>query len=509
MGDVVLEMRDICKSFPGVRANKSVNLTLHRGEVLALLGENGAGKTTLMNILYGYYQPDSGDIILNGKKQEFPTPRAAIRAGIGMVHQHFMLVPVFSALENIVLGLDLDKGVRLEHSYYSRKISETAAQYGLSVQLDKKIRDLSVGEQQRIEILKALYREADILILDEPTSVLTPQESEDLFRMLRKFRDAGKSIIFISHKMEEIMNFSDRITVLRQGENAGGFIRKEVCVQELAECMVGHDVQCVKNVDDQKNNNVLVRIEDIHVGGKRNAELIKGVNLEIREGEILGLAGIDGNGQTELAEALLGLRTITQGRILFQGKDITNASTEDLLDLGIGHIPADRKVQGLVLEYSIEENLVLHKIAHPSYSRKGIVKSHAIAENAENLIEEFDIRPPFRKNKVQTLSGGNQQKTVVAREFSHNPVFLVAVNPIRGIDLKATMFIHKKLIEKKHEGACILLISTDLEEILDISDRVAVIHHGEITGILDTGAASAAEIGLLMTGVRKPQGENA
>ena len=507
MKDVILQANRICKSFPGVRANHNIDLTLYQGEVLALLGENGAGKSTLMNILYGFYQPDSGEILIRGKQVTIDSPSRAIELGIGMVHQHFMLVPVFTVLENIILGLDLKKGLFVDQKRCRKELNELSEQYGLSIDLDKKVADLSIGEQQRVEILKTLYRKVDILILDEPTAVLTPQESEDLFRVLHRFRESGKSILFISHKMDELMQFSDRIVVLRAGESVGEFQTKDTSIEALASCMVGRQVHFVKNTAPRQQAPVQVVVEDLHVDDSRGVEAVRGVSLELAQGEILGLAGVDGNGQSELAEALMGLRQVKSGRIVFQGKDVANQPTRKLQEAGFAHIPADRKAQGLVPDYSVAQNLVLSDIHSSTFSHWGFIRHRSVSKHAEQMIQEYDIRPPLQKQQVKHLSGGNQQKVIIAREFDKAPHFLVAVNPIRGVDICATEFIHHKLTEQKQAGTSILLISTDLEEIMDISDRIAVIFHGKIVGIVDPRTTSREEIGLMMTGIAKQEGE--
>ncbi len=507
MSDVVLETRDICKTFPGVRANHNINLQLRRGEVLALLGENGAGKSTLMNILYGFYTPDSGQILVNGNEVVFQNPKEAIRCGIGMVHQHFMLIPVFSVLENIVLGLDLGKGVMLNSGKYRKEILALSETYGIPVQLDAKVAELSIGEQQRVEIVKTLFRQAEILILDEPTAVLTPQESEDLFKVLECFKKAGKSILFISHKMDELMSFSDRIAVLRDGEMVGEFVTRETDINQLAQCMVGREVEFVKNRNTAPPKAPQVVVKNLCAQDRRGVQVLKGIEFEIGEGEILGLAGIDGNGQAELAETLMGLRKAEQGEIFFRGEDLAGCETRELFNKGFGHIPADRKRQGLVLEYTVADNLVLEDIASPRFSAKGFLRHKEILSHAKQAIQEYNIRPPYPENRAMGLSGGNQQKVIAAREFEKKPRFLIAVNPIRGIDISATEFIHKKLLAQKQEGASILLISTDLEEIFNLSDRIAVICHGKIVGVVKPSEATAEQVGLMMTGCEMQRGD--
>lgn len=501
MSNYVLEMKNICKVFPGVRANHNVNLELRKGEVLALLGENGAGKSVLMSILHGFYHPDAGEIILDGKKVTFSNPRDAIDHGIGMIHQHFMLVPVFTALENIVLGLDLNKTPVLHMEQYRKEVQAIMEHYQLFVDLDAKISTLSVGEQQRVEIIKTLYRKADILILDEPTAVLTPQESLGLFKIIETFKADGKSIIFISHKMDELMEFSDRITILRHGEVITTVNTSETSIQELASLMVGHSVHFIKNEPAPISPEVRIKIDNVSAVDYRGIEVVKNVSFDIHRGEILAIAGIDGNGQNELSEALMGVRPITNGSMCFDGEEFSKYSIKELQAKGFGYVPPDRKDQGLVLDYSIANNLILDENQAPKYSKFGFLRHKEITKAAKQLVERFDIRPANHEALAKGLSGGNQQKIIIARVFTRNPAFLVAVNPIRGIDINATEFIHHQLLDLKEQGASILLISTDLEEVFAISDRIAVMCHGEIVGICPTAEATNEKIGLMMTGI--------
>ena len=503
MGKVILEMRNICKTFPGVRANHNVCIDLREGEVLALLGENGAGKSVLMSILDGFYQPDSGEIYIDGRQVRLTSPQAAIARGIGMIHQHFMLIPVFTALENIILGLELKGDPFLRREAYRSRVQEIIDRYGLAVDLDKRVADMSVGEQQRVEIVKTLFRSASILILDEPTAVLTPGESRDLFRVIKQFQADGKSVIFISHKMDELMEFSDRITILRQGEVITTFDTAQTSIKELASTMVGGDVQWAQNVHEKTAGDIRLRLEDVCIRDQREVEIVKHVSLEVRAGEILAVAGIDGNGQNELAEGILGLRHITSGRIYADGEDITNASVKSLLERGFGFVPPDRKSQGLVLDFSIRDNLLLEEMDRPAYSSRGFLRHREILRFAKELIGKFDIRPANPDALVKNCSGGNQQKVIVARVFSRRPRVLVAVNPVRGIDINATEFIHRRLLEQRKDGACIIVVSTDLDEVFSISDRIAVICQGELMGVCDAAAVTPEDIGLMMTGVRK------
>lgn len=499
--ELILKMQDIHKTFPGVKANDGVSIELHRGEVLALLGENGSGKSTLMNILYGFYKPDSGRIFVKGKEIRITSPKVAIENGIGMIHQHFMLVPVFTALENIILGLDLNHGLRLHQEKYRKDVQAVSEKYGLNIDLDKKISDMSVGEQQKVEIIKCLFRKAEILVLDEPTAVLTPQESEDLFQIMRRYVADGKSVIFISHKMDELMEFSDRITILRAGKLITTFQTKETSIVELASAMVGHKVEFLKNQAQDVKTPVMVSVEGLRASDNRGVEVLKGVDLHIREGEILGIAGIDGNGQNELSEALLGLRHVTAGKVTFAGKEITNADVNTLREAGIGYVPPDRKIQGLVLDMSIRENLIIDEVDWEQFSSGPFLKLGRIKKYAQEMVDEFDIRPALPEQKAGALSGGNQQKVIIARVFNKQPKFLVAVNPIRGIDINAAEFVHRKILELKKAGASILLISTDLEEIFNISDRIAVICDGRIIGEGKTGDLTVEQVGLMMTGM--------
>ena len=505
MSEIVLRMEEIEKSFPGVKANDKISIDLKRGEVLALLGENGSGKSTLMNILYGFYKADSGRIFINDQELRITSPKVAIDHGIGMIHQHFMLVPVFTALDNIILGYDMKKGVRLNREHYRKSIQEISDKYGLTIDLDKKIADMSVGEQQKVEIVKCLFRNAEILILDEPTAVLTPQESDDLFQIMRRYVSDGKSVIFISHKMDELIGFSDRIVILRAGKKITTYETKDTSVKELASAMVGHDVEFYRNDSDEVTTEKKVEIKNLKVRDHRGVEVLKGVSLDIREGEILGLAGIDGNGQSELSEALMGLREIAEGSVSFEGKDITNQNVNLLREAGIGYVPPDRKRQGLVTDLSIRENLIIDEMDRPEYSKGPFLKLSAIRKETDEQVKEYDVRPANADLTAGSLSGGNQQKVIIARVFRKAPKFLVAVNPIRGIDINAAEFVHKKLLDLKASGSSILLISTDLEEIFDISDRIAVICDGRIIGVEQKKKLTVPEVGLMMTGMRKEE----
>lgn len=489
-----LHMKDIVKTFGTVRANDHVTLTVEKGTVHALLGENGAGKSTLMKILYGLYRPDSGDIFLRGRKVEISSPRNAIDLGIGMIHQHFMLIPSFTVLENVILGLPLSPHVA------RRKVEETYEQFGLSIDLDARVEDLAVGAQQRTEILKALFRGADLLIMDEPTSVLTPQESDDLFRMIRQFVRQGCTIVFITHKLNEVMDICDRITVLRDGRAVATLDRKESELRLLSRLMVGREVFLDIRKKPKEPGEPVLTIEDLCLKEKAGKPRLDNVNLKIRAGEIVGIAGVDGNGQQELVDCIIGVRRPTSGRVLFYETDIVTASTKDLIRKGLAHIPANRITQGLVLNFSIEENLITETYDEPHFRRRGLLDHGAVRKYAEQVIADYDVRALGPQIKVSHLSGGNQQKVVVGRELSRSPSFILAVQPTWGLDVGACEYVREQLLRRRDEGAAILLISTDLEEVRALSDKIAVIFEGRIMACLDPEVATLEEIGLLMAG---------
>ncbi len=502
----VLELRNITKRFPGVLANDHINLTLEEGEIHALLGENGAGKTTLMNILYGLYTADEGEIYVRGRKAEIHTPSDAIALGIGMVHQHFMLVPVMTVTENIMLGAEYTRlGPFLDKRAASEHIRKLSQQYGLEVDPDAYIKDLPVGIQQRVEILKLLYRKADILILDEPTAVLTPQEVEELFDIIRSLVAQGNSVIFISHKLKEVMTIADRITVLRRGRVVGTTRPEETNEQALAAMMVGRAVQLVVEKKPATPGEVVLSIDDLHVLDERGEPAVRGVTLELRAGEILGIAGVQGNGQTELVEAVTGLRSPIKGTIRIKNADTTWASSRQFFEQGAAHVPEDRQRDGLVLSYPVRDNLVLNVYYKPPFARGFLVQEEAIEKNARRLVQEFDIRTPSIYTPVANLSGGNQQKVIVAREFSRPIDVLVASQPTRGLDVGSIEYIHKRLVQKRDEGCAILLISSELDEIMALSDRIAVMYEGQIIDILPAEQATREKLGLLMAGVRPDQ----
>jgi general nucleoside transport system ATP-binding protein len=500
--DLVLEMRGIRKEFPGVVANDDVSFDVRRGEVHALLGENGAGKSTLMNILYGLYRPDGGEIRLGGKAVSFSSAREAIEAGIGMVHQHFMLIPVMTVAENIVLGTEPHKGLLLDEAVADRRVADMAKTFHFAVDPDALVEDISVGQQQRVEIMKALYRNADILILDEPTAVLTPQEASDLFEILRTLQREGLSIIFISHKLNEVLEIADRITVLRRGKTIETVARAGATEASLAKAMVGREVLLRVKKEAAQPGDVLLKVQDLRVRDDRGIEKVRGVSFDVRAGEIVGIAGVDGNGQTELIDALTGLQRIESGAVNIAGRELSHPDARTALDAGIGHIPEDRQRRGLVLEYSIAENIALHDYAKPPTARYGWLFPRRMVERARNLIREFDVRGGGPFTRAGGLSGGNQQKLVAAREIDRDPKVLIAAQPTRGLDVGAIEYLHRRLVSERDEGRAILLVSLELEEILSLSDRILVMYEGEIVGE-HTGEVSEEEIGLEMLGGRE------
>jgi general nucleoside transport system ATP-binding protein len=495
----LLELSGITKRFPGVVANDHVDFDLVQGEVHALLGENGAGKSTLMSILYGLYHPDEGEIRLNGTPLRIDSPHVAIDNGIGMVHQHFMLIPVMSVAENIVLGVEPHRGPFLDLDAAEERVRDLSKQFGLAVRPEARIDSISVGMQQRVEILKALYRGAEILILDEPTAVLTPQEAEELFAIVRSLQAEGKSIIFISHKLNEVLQIADRITTLRFGKQVGTVPRAGATQESLARMMVGREVVLRVEKPPAQPGEVLLSAENLVVEDDRGLEACRGVSLEVRAGEIVGIAGVDGNGQSELIDALTGLRQPASGRIVVGGKDVTNASARDVLDNGIGHIPEDRQRRGLVLDFSLAENLALHDYRTPPESRFGWLFPRRLVERARRLLKEFDVRGGGPQTAAAALSGGNQQKVVVAREVSRDPRVLVAAQPTRGLDVGAIEFVHRRLVTERDEGRAIMLVSFELEEILSLSDRILVVYEGRIVGEYPPDV-SEEDLGFAMTG---------
>ena len=500
--ELVLEMRGIRKEFPGVVANDDVTLDVRRGEVHALLGENGAGKSTLMNILYGLYHPDAGEILLQGKHITFGSARDAIQAGIGMVHQHFMLIPVMTVAENIVLGVEPSNHLLLDERGAEKRVRELSTRFGLAVDPTALVSDITVGQQQRVEILKALYRGADVLILDEPTAVLTPQEANELFAIVNSLKADGKSIIFISHKLNEVLEIADRITVLRRGKTIETVPREGATEQSLAKAMVGRDVLLRVEKAAATPGDVMLSVEDLHVVDERGIEKVRGVSFEVRTGEVVGIAGVDGNGQSELIDAITGLAKIQRGKVRVAGQEVQGVGARGMLDAGVGHIPEDRQRRGLVLEFSIAENIALHDYGRPPDSRWGWLFPGRLAERARRLIREFDVRGGGALTPAGGLSGGNQQKVVVAREIERDPKILIAAQPTRGLDVGAIEYLHRRIVTERDEGRAVLLLSLELEEILSLSDRVLVIYEGEIVGE-HTGDVSEDEIGLEMLGAKE------
>ena len=498
----LLELKGITKRFPGVVANDHVDFELVKGEVHALLGENGAGKSTLMNILYGLYHPDEGEVRLNGEHVTIDSPRAAIDLGIGMVHQHFMLIPVMSVAENIVLGVEPHNGPFLDIDGAEKRVRELSERFGLAVRPDARIESISVGMQQRVEILKALYRGAEILILDEPTAVLTPQEAEELFEIIRSLQAEGKSIIFISHKLGEVLAIADRVTVLRRGKTIETVPREGATEEGLARLMVGREVLLRVEKTPGEPGEPLLTVEDLRVLDERKLEAVRGISLEVRSGEIVGIAGVDGNGQSELVEAITGLRRPESGRIVAGGEDITDENARESMEAGVGHIPEDRQRRGLVLDFTLAENIALKDYAEEPDSKWGWLFPKRLLARAKKLLTEFDVRGGGPKTLAASLSGGNQQKVVVAREVSRDPRILVAAQPTRGLDVGAIEFVHRRLVAERDEGRAILLVSFELDEILSLSDRVLVVDEGRVVGE-DSPDVSEEELGIAMTGGRR------
>ena len=496
----VLELHGITKRFPGIVANDAVDFDLRPREVHALLGENGAGKSTLMNVLYGLYHPDEGEILINGKRAELGSPKAAIENGVGMVHQHFMLIPVMTVAENIVLATEPTRnGVLLDYGAAEKRVRDISTRFGLAVNPRSLVHDITVGQQQRVEILKALYRGADILVLDEPTAVLTPPQAQELFAIVRSLTEQGKSIIFISHKLNEVTDIADRITVLRRGKKIETLPAAGATEQGLARLMVGREVLLRVDKTAAEAGDPLLVVEDLRVEDDREIEQVRGVSFEVRAGEILGIAGVDGNGQTELIDAITGLRRPSAGRVTVDGQDVTQAKPRDCLDAGLGHIPEDRQRRGLVLDFSLAENIALHDYDHPPASRFGWLYPRRLVEKAAKLIREFDVRGGGPQTRAGGLSGGNQQKVILAREIDRNPRVLIAAQPTRGLDVGAIEFVHRRLVEERDEGRGVLLVSLELEEILSLSDRILVIFEGEIVGEFPPGV-SEEELGVAMIG---------
>jgi len=502
----ILELRGITKRFPGVLANDHIDLTLEPGEIHALLGENGAGKTTLMNILYGLYQPDEGQIFARGKPLVVHSPSDAIHAGVGMVHQHFMLIPVFTVTENVMLGDEtVKKAGILNRPAASDRISEISRQYNLEVDPESYVRDLPVGVQQRVEIIKLLYREADILIFDEPTAVLTPQESDELFAIMRSLTGQGKSIIFITHKLREVLDVADRITVIRRGKVVGSTTPAEADQSKLASMMVGRAVDLELERSEARFGDVVLQVENLVVADDLRQIAVDEISFDVRAGEVLGIAGVQGNGQTELVEAVTGLREPVKGTIRLENHDVTHSSPRQITELGTGHIPEDRQRDGLVLSFPVMDNLVLSSYYLKPYAEGVVINWQKVLSNAEELIEQFDIRTPGPITNVGALSGGNQQKVIVARELSRPLKLLVASQPTRGLDVGSIEYIHTQILDRRDSGIAVLLVSTELDEILQLSDRIAVMYRGKIVAVVPSVEANKAYIGLLMAGIPQEQ----
>ena len=498
--EYVIEMLNIRKEFPGVIANDNINIQVKKGEIHALLGENGAGKSTLMNVLFGLYQPEQGEIKIKGEKVNITNPNIANDLGIGMVHQHFMLVEPFTVTQNIILGSEPTKFLTVDLNEAEKEIQALSDRYGLRVDPKAKIRDISVGMQQRVEILKTLYRGADVLILDEPTAVLTPQEINELFDILQSLVDEGKSIILITHKLKEILKVCDRCTVIRKGVGIGTVEVADTSADELASLMVGRSVSFKTDKELATPGKTVLKVDQLHINDFRNVPVVKGLNLEVKENEIVGIAGIDGNGQTELIEAIAGMRKVNKGSIYLNNEAITNLPPRKITEKGIAHIPQDRHKLGLILDYSVAENIALQNYYKKPYSTNKLLRMNQINKYAERIVEEYDVRTPSIHTKARSLSGGNQQKVIIGREIDRSPDLLIAAQPTRGLDVGAIEFIHKKLIEERDKGRAVLLLSFELDEILNVSDRIVVVFDGQIVANVKPDETNEQALGLLMAG---------
>jgi ABC-type uncharacterized transport system ATPase subunit len=503
--DFVIEMLHITKEFPGIKANDDITLQLRKGEVHALLGENGAGKSTLMSVLFGLYQPEEGKILKNGKEVDIRNPNDANALGIGMVHQHFKLVECFSVLDNIILGVEPNKLGFLQKAEARKKVVALSEKYGLRVDPDALISDISVGMQQRVEILKMLYRDNEILIFDEPTAVLTPQEIDELMEIMRGFKKEGKSILFITHKLNEIMAVADRCTVLRKGKYMGTVDIKDTTKEELSRMMVGRDVQLQVDKKPAHPGDVVLDVEGVTIhNDQRKKDSVKDVTFQVHAGEIVCLAGIEGNGQTELVYGLTGLEKLSGGKITLDGKDITRESIRQRSKDGMSHIPEDRHKHGLVLDYSLENNMVLQRYWQPEFQKGGFIQSDKVREYSDKLIAQYDVRSGQGSSTiVRSMSGGNQQKAIIAREIDKDPKLLVAVQPTRGLDVGAIEYIHRQIVAQRDKGKAVLLVSLELDEVMNLSDRILVMYEGEIVGEFDPKTTTVQELGLYMAGARK------
>lgn len=496
----VIEMKGISKSFPGIKANDNISISLEKGEILVLLGENGAGKSTLMNILYGLYHPDEGQIFINGKPVKINNPNVAIANGIGMVHQHFMLVQPFTVAENIILGSEPRKGLMIDMEKAIKDVMEISEKYELKVDPHSKIQDISVGMQQRVEILKTLYRGAEILILDEPTAVLTPQEIEELGVIVRNLVAEGKSVILITHKLKEVMHMSDRVTIIRRGKVVDTLNTKETDIDDLAEKMVGRKVNLTVDKPENTVGDVILSVKDLKAKDSRGLNAVKGVSFDVKAGEILGIAGVDGNGQSELIQAITGLRKTESGEVTLAGNGITHFKPKDVTATGVGHIPEDRHKRGLILNFSLAENAILGSHRDKRFRSAFGLNYPKIREYARKIIKEFDVRTPNENVEARALSGGNQQKLILAREIDRDPALCIAAQPTRGLDVGAIEFVHKRLVDLRQSGKAVLLVSLELDEIMGLSDRIAVMYDGQIVGMMDAEDATEKKLGIMMAG---------
>lgn len=497
---MALEARNLTKRFPGVIANEDVSLQVRQGEILALLGENGAGKSTLVKMIYGLYSPDEGEIFIKGEQVRLKGPRDAIKRGVGMVHQHFQLVPVFTVAENVILGDEPHRSIFVNMKAARERVKQLAEDFGLQVDVDAKVEDLPVGTQQRVEILKALYRHADVLIMDEPTAVLTPQETDELLRVMRGFADNGVAVIFITHKLREVLAVADRIEVLRGGKVVGTTRPADTDAAGLAQMMVGRSVLLTVDKAEAKPQDIVLDVVDLSAENDIGLPAVRDVSLQVRAGEIFGIAGVEGNGQRELVQALTGLRKCTAERVTVLGKDALGKSPHQIHAMGVGHVPEDRETDGLVGPYSIADNMVLDRYDEPEFARRGVRRRGAIDELATTLVAEYDVRTPSIQTTVQSLSGGNKQKVVIARELAADPSLLIASQPTRGVDVGSIEFIHSQIVAARDGGAAVLLVSAELDEVLGLADRIGVMYDGRIVAVLDSANADRAHIGRLMAG---------
>jgi len=498
--EYLIEAKNLSKKFPGVLANDNVSLTLEKGEILALLGENGAGKSTLVKMIYGLYGSDGGELFIKGKKVEFHSPAEAIAMGIGMVHQHFQLVPVMTVAENIVLGAEKVKGIKFDLDAAEKEVTELSIKYGLEVDAKARIEDLPVGMQQRVEILKMLYRKADILIMDEPTAVLTPQETDELLKVMQSFAEKGVGVIFITHKLREVLAIADRVVVLRNGKVVGTARPKETDQEGLATMMVGRSVVLDVQKGSASPKEVVLQIKNLNVQDDRKLPAVKDLTLDVRAGEIVGIAGVEGNGQRELVQAITGLRKIDSGTVVIGNEDVTKLSPHKIHELGVAHVPEDREKDGLVAGYSIADNSVLNRFDEKEFSKAGVRQTGAIRALATKLVEKFDVRTPSIDTSASSLSGGNKQKLVIARELIWGPKLLIAAQPTRGVDVGSIEFIHNQIVAARDAGSAVLLVSAELDEVLGLADRVAVMYAGKIVKILDEKDAERNKVGRLMAG---------